>query len=118
MAKIRKLSKEEIKAINKKALEKIEKMEVKRGRKSESEDFLLEIKEVIDKALKKEIPFTQISKLIKDMYNINISVNILKHFAKKHLNYVAKKHNNKATDLVKDKEENDSGRINANINDL
>lgn len=91
MAKIKKMSKEELEAINKVALEKIETMEIRKGRRSESEDFLLEIKEVISKALDKEIPFTQISKLIKDMYSIDVSVNILKSFAKNHLNYVPKK---------------------------
>jgi len=64
MAKIKKMTKEEIEAINKEALNKIETMEIKKGRRSESEDFLLEIKEVISKALDKEIPFTQMSKLI------------------------------------------------------
>jgi len=122
MAKIKKLSKKDIEAINKEALNRIETMEVRRGRKSENEDFLLEIKEVINKALSKEIPFTQISKLIKDMYSIDISVNILKSFAKKHLNYVAKKRNNKATVSVENKvvnqDKNDSGRINADINEL
>lgn len=91
MAKIKKMSKEELEAINKVALEKIETMEIKKGRKSESENFLIEIKEVISKALDKEIPFTQISKLVKDMYSIDVSVNILKSFAKNHLNYVPKK---------------------------
>ena len=38
MAKIKKLNKEDIKAINKEALDKIETMEVRRGRKSENED--------------------------------------------------------------------------------
>ncbi len=91
MAKIKKMSKEELEAIKKVALEKIETMEIRKGRRSESEDFLLEIKEVISKALDKEIPFTQISKLIKDMYSIDVSVNILKSFSKNHLNYVPKK---------------------------
>ena len=51
MAKIKKMTKEEIEAINKEALNKIETMKIRKGRRSESEDFLLEIKEVISKAL-------------------------------------------------------------------
>lgn len=131
MAKIKKISKEELEAINKVALEKIETMEIRKGRRSESEDFLLEIKEVISKALDKEIPFTQISKLIKDMYSIDVSVNILKSFAKNHLNYVPKKRpganavvrkiKDNATASVEDKAKNtttESGRIKADINSL
>jgi len=129
MAKIKKMSKEEIEAINKVALEKIETMEIRKGRRSESEEFLLEIKEVISKALDKKIPFTQISKLIKDMYSINVSVNILKSFAKNHLGYVPKKRLGanavvrkiKDTASVEDKAKNtttESGRIKADINSL
>lgn len=123
MAKVKKLSKEQIAELNKKALEKIETMEISKGRKSQYKDFLIDIKEVINKAIQKEIPFTLISKLIKDTYSINISVNVLKTFAKNHLGYIPKKKTKPtATASVKDKvskkDDDSTDRIKANINDI
>ena len=110
MAKIKKISKEDIEAINKIALNKIDTLDVKRGRKSESEEFLLDIKEVINKAIKRGVAFTQIRSLIKELYSIEISVNIIKAFAKKHLSYVAKPRNSKSvkTTTVKNKVNNNT----------
>ena len=101
MAKMKKFSKEEIESISKKALEKIDTIKVTKGRRSESESFLLEIKEVIGKALTKEIPFTHISTLVKEMYGIDVSVNILKSFAKNHLDYIPKARTKKLKKLTK-----------------
>jgi len=94
MAKIKKYSEEELKEKIANVLEKIDTIKVSRGRKSESADFLFSIKEVLIKALNKEMPFTQISKLIKDEFSIEISANVLKSFAKRELNYEPKKRNN------------------------
>ena len=115
MAKMKKLNKEEIEKLNKVALEKLEEIEVRKGRKSQKEDFLLEIKEVLQKALDKKIPFTQMSKLIKELYSIDVSANILKAFAKNHLGYVPT-HKKNANDTTKNKE--DSARKKANISDI
>jgi hypothetical protein len=79
------------KKMNQIALEELNNMQIRRGRRSQHEDFLLEIKEVIDEALKKEIPFTQLSDLIKRLYKVEITVHILKSFAKKYLDYKPKK---------------------------
>jgi hypothetical protein len=91
MAKVKTLTKEDIQKINQIALEELSNMQIRRGRKSQHEDFLLEIKEVISEALKKEIPFTQLSDLIKRLYKVEITVHILKSFAKKYLDYKPKK---------------------------
>ena len=91
MAKIKKYTKEELEALNNKAINAINTTEVKLGRKSESEEFLISIKEVIKTALDKKVSLVQISKIIKDIYSINLSVNIIKTFAINHLNYVPKK---------------------------
>jgi len=116
---IKKLTKEEIAEINKKAFDVIDKFDVKKGRRSESEEFLLEIKEVIGKAISKGIPFTQISVIIEEMYKIKVSVNILKHFAKNHLNYVPKSRNRATTDLVeKASEANENGTRKMTIDEM
>jgi hypothetical protein len=119
MAKKKKFSKEEIEKLNKVALERLEEIEVRKGRKSQKEDFLIEIKEVIQKALDKKIPFTQISKLIKELYSIDISPNILRVFAKNHLGYTATR-KKQANDTTKNKDNSDAGssRKKANISDI
>jgi len=120
MAKIKKMSKEDIEAINKVALEKIETMEVTNGRKSEKQEFLLEIKEVINKAINKGIHFTDISKMIKELYSIDISVNMVKTFAINHLDYTTKKRGKKAnTNTTKSEDkEVESDRIKASLDKL
>ena len=120
-----KITKEELEAISKIAMEKLDKMEVKKGRKNKNEEFLNDIKEVIKKALDKEIPFTEISKLVKELYNLQISANIIKYFAINNLSYVVKNRKdnkeeakeNKTTKEVK-KEENNDGRKTSNFEDL
>ena len=128
MAKAKKLTKEDIEAINKVALNKLETMEVTSGRKSEKQDFLLEIKEVINKAINKNIPFTQTVKMIKELYNISISTNMLKTFAINHLDYSPKKRSSKAkttnkadTKATADTTEKATvvnGRIKSNFDDI
>lgn len=98
--KIRKISDEELKKINEDALIKLDTLEIKKGRKSESEEFLKGIEEVLKKALDKEIPFTQMVKLIKELYNVNVSVNIVKSYAVNHLGYEPKTRK-KANGVVK-----------------
>ena len=93
MAKIKKYSKEELEELNKKAINAINTTDIKLGRKSESEEFLISIKEVIKTALDKKVSLVQISKIIKDIYSINLSVNIIKTFAINHLDYIPKKRN-------------------------
>ena len=55
------------------------------------------------------------SKLIKELYSIDVSANILKAFAKNHLGYVPP-HKKQANDTTKNKE--DSARKKANISDI
>jgi hypothetical protein len=87
MAKV-KLTKEEIKELNKEAWKVIEATDFKLGRKSQNEEFLMDIKEIVKGAIDKPLPFTNIVKIIKDIYSIDVSVNVLKQFAKKHCGYV------------------------------
>ena len=93
MAKIKKYTKEELEELNNKAINAINTTDIKLGRKSESEEFLISIKEVIKTALDKKVSLVQISKIIKDIYSINLSVNIIKTFAINHLDYIPKKRN-------------------------
>ena len=130
MAKIKKYTKEELESLNEKAINAINTTDIKLGRKSESEEFLISIKEVIKKALDKKVSLVQISKIVKDIYSINISVNIIKTFAINHLNYAPKKRNGanaqaKRINAINTKdsnssssEQNDNGRRTSNIDDI
>ena len=80
----------EIEKINKVALKKLDTIKIVRGRRSENEEFLFAIKQVITKAISKDIPLTQITKIVNEMYNVKLSVNVIKQFAIKHCGYVVK----------------------------
>ena len=129
MAKIKKYTKEELETLNNKAINAINTTDIKLGRKSESEEFLISIKEVIKTALDKKVSLVQISKIIKDIYSINLSVNIIKTFAINHLNYIPKKRlganaQTKRINTIDTKDndntnkQNDNGRRTSNIDDI
>ena len=81
MERIMALPKEELETLDSKVVNIIETTTIKKGRSNDNEEFLIFIKDKIEKALDKKLSFTAISKIIFDSYNIKLSSNILKTFA-------------------------------------
>ena len=65
------------------------------GRKSTTENFLNEIKELIKIALSKQISFEQIRKDIESVYSFKVSSQTLRSFCKAELNYESKQRTKK-----------------------
>ena len=105
----------EIEKINKVALKKLDTVEIIRGRKSENEEFLLAVKQVIIKAISKGIPLTQITKIVNEMYSVKLSVNVIKQFAIKHCGYVIKQRTRATTAKTKEQLEDMETKENATV---
>lgn len=101
---MKKISKEIIEAKKQELINNLELVQnsIKTGRPSPAKDFLYEIKEVLEIYINKSIPFTQISKVIYKTYNIKISTNILKSFAKSELGYISSEKNTSKKSIKKD----------------
>lgn len=71
---------------------------LKAGRISPAKEFLFEIKEIVKSAIDLNIPYTQLSRDIEAIYNIKISVSILRAFAYSVLGVEKKKTNKQSTE--------------------
>ena len=127
MAKVKPLSKEEIEA-KKEAFEKQineSATKAKLGRRSPANEFLLEVKVLVKKALDNNISYSQIVKDIYTIYNFKIGVATLRTFAQTQLG-VEKKTRVKSTAPTTEKnkvsldtkEQKQGERIKADINDI
>jgi hypothetical protein len=126
MAKVTQLTKEEIEAKKDEFKAKVSesKKNALLGRSSPAKDFLNEISDIVKDALKYNVSYKQIAKDIFDTYKFKISEQTLRAFAQNVLGVEKQKRSKnttKATASVEDKvlyNENTSGRINADINEL
>lgn len=72
-------------------LKKIQKTEVRRGREISNLDFLLGIKNELEKAYKNKLSFKQISNLIKEVFQVDVSPNSIRTFATNYFGHKPKK---------------------------
>ena len=87
-------TKEQLEEKKSKLLEKLDiEIENKKQGVSPTQQFLLEIKEVVQKGLDSNLPFTVIAKSINTTFNINISSTSIRAFAVTNLGYIPKASN-------------------------
>ncbi len=123
MAKIKVPTKEDIEAKKEALKNKLEesKESAKNGRISPTQKFLIDVKELIDDAVKNGVPYAQISKDIYEVFSFKVSAQSIRVFAQTHLGVEKKSRAKKASSEApkKEAEKPKTGdRIKSNFDDI
>lgn len=123
MAKIKIPTAEEIEAKKEALKTKIatSKENAKNGRISPTQNFLNQVKDLIDDAIKSGVSFAQISKDIYEVYSFKVSAQTIRVFAQNHLGLEKKSRNKKAektTPKSKPEKEASNDRKKSDFNDI